>query len=119
MVLFKEKQNSLNWPSGDYAIPLSVYGCPASDNNNWSLGYINISFRNDVRLFEKQLGEVGWNAAFLLLAGPYGHHSYQMNFCTSSNNGSKARWPIGTYSVFSTDNANRGCPQGGFNILKG
>ena len=93
-------------------MPLSVYGCPASENNNWKHGYINISFKVDVRLFEKQLGEVGWNAAFLLLAGPYGHHSYQLNFCTSSNKGSRARWPIGKYSVFSTDFEYRSCPQG-------
>ena len=95
-------------------MPLSVYGCPASENNNWNHGYINISFKNDVRLFEKQLGEVGWNAAFLLLAGPYGHHSYQLNFCTSSNKGLRARWPIGKYSVFSTDYEYRRCPQGEF-----
>ena len=110
--------NSLDWPPGYYALPLSVYGCPASVNNNWGLGYVNISFKHEIRLYENQLGIVGWNAAFLLQSGPYGPYSYQMNFCTMSSNTSavSTRWPVGRYSIFSADRVRRTCPEGNYYI---
>ena len=105
----------MNWPSGNYAIPQLVYGCPGPAFNEWNNGYLNVSFKNEILLYEKKLGVVGWDNASLLLIGPYGPYSYQLNFCTMTSNNSstsEARWPSGIYSIFSTDGT---CPEGGYN----
>ena len=94
---------------------MSIYGCPEPDMNGWKYGYINISFVQRADLYERHLGIVGWNHSFLMLLGPYGPYSYQLNFCTRvSGNGNiletdTPMWPPGQYSMYGTA---AGCPQG-------
>ena len=49
----------MNWPDGNYALPMSVYGCPEPDMEGWGYGYMNISFRHHTDLYERHLGQVG------------------------------------------------------------
>lgn len=101
------------WPDGDYALPMSVFGCPDPDTNNWQYGYINITFKLTIDLFETSLGRIGNNETdlnFLELLGPYGPHSIQLNFCTHEKKDyDETGWPSGQYGVHGTHN---GCPTG-------
>lgn len=105
----------MRWPDGDYALPMSIYGCPEPGRGDWNYGYMNISFSQRADLYERHLGLVGWNQSFLMLVGPYGPYSYQLNFCTKSSGAGNssdpdiARWPSGHYSIYGTNN---GCPIG-------
>ena len=107
----------MRWPDGDYALPMSIYGCPELGSSDWKYGYMNISFSHKVDLYERKLGLVGWNHSFLMLLGPYGPYSYQLNFCTKSSGGENSsdsdatRWPAGQYSIYKTNNR---CPTGEF-----
>ena len=102
------------WPEGDYSIPMSVYGCGDMTQNQWSTGYLNISFKYPVTLHSSRSGETDIRMPSMLL-GPHGHHSYQLNFCTKvlgSATQSVSRlsvWPPGNYSIFCS---RRGCPAG-------
>ena len=103
------------WPDGDYALPMSVYGCPDTNVNKWNYGYMNISIKDNIELFETSIGQVlgngpDWN--LLELYGPYGLHSIQLNFCTKVNSGNEynvAEWPSGQYGVYATQSP---CPSG-------
>ena len=106
---------NIRWPGGNYALPMSVYGCPEPDMASWKYGYINISFTERTDLYEKTLGSIGWNHSFLMLLGPYGPYSYQLNFCTKDPASSTIAatdtpmWPPGKYSIYGTA---AGCPEG-------
>ena len=50
--------------------------------------------------------------------GPFGKHSYQLNFCTklgshfeSVTPNKAAEWPVGTYGIFSMSRS-KDCPKG-------
>ena len=106
---------NIRWPDGNYALPMSVYGCPEPDMASWKYGYINISFTERTDLYEKTLGSIGWNHSFLMLLGPYGPYSYQLNFCMKDPASSTIAstdtpmWPPGKYSIIGTA---AGCPEG-------
>ena len=112
---FTGVQGNAKWPHGDYAIPMSVYGCPDPDRTEWKQGYMNISFQQRTELFEMELGRISWHDASLDLLGPYGPYSFQLNFCHKANdagNGTdadKRAWPSGQYYIYGTKS---GCPQG-------
>ena len=102
----------VEWPPGSYALPKSIYGCPAPSINNWHNGYMNISFKESIALLESYIGRLGWNEVDLNvieLLGPYGSHSIQLNFCSKRENGSFEWPPSGQYGVYGTED---GCPQG-------
>ena len=92
------------WPSGDYSILMSKYGCPDPDINDWKYGYVNISFRNDVE-FEGVDN----------LMGPFSRRNLQLTFCTMTPDDADwirevtADWPQGNFSVFAGQS---GCPDG-------
>ena len=70
------------WPPGDYAVPMSIYGCPDPDVNMWHFGYINITFKEN--MFFSVPGQD-------YLIGPYGDPDfktvpYQYSFCTMASN---------------------------------
>ena len=119
------------WPDGNYATPMSVYGCPDQDLNNWETGYINLTFGRHYDL--KEVTQTGstvklerWDNLFSL--GPFGEVTFQLNFCVkvAKKNGvsthdfekedewledvsTTTEWPRGTYAIYDTvDN----CPSG-------
>ena len=102
------------WPEGDYALPMSIYGCSYGDTTNWKYGYMNISFEWPTHIYTKKAGR-HWKSQPSFLLGPYGSHSLQINFCTrvhgvvSSTGNTKQRWPLGQYSIYGTE---AGCPGG-------
>ena len=65
------------WPPGDYSLPISRYGCPDPDVNDWKYGYINITIEYPS---ERSFSDY--------LMGPFGEKSCQLTFCTMtlSNN---------------------------------
>ena len=104
------------WPDGDYALPLSTFGCPNQAINAWKYGYMNISFWQEFELFVPTIGTLGWSASkgslqLFELLGPYGSHSIQLNFCgrVSGNGSDQTLWPTGEYGIYGTE---RNCPSG-------
>ena len=102
------------WDIGEYSVPMSIFGCAYPTSKNWLLGYMNITFKQEIDLFESSLGRIGWNGTdltLLELQGPYGHHSIQLNFCTSSKvrNNTNIEWPRGRYGIYGS---RAGCPSG-------
>ena len=107
---------SYRWPDGDYAIPMSTYGCPDPDINEWKYGYMNISFWQGFELSGPSIGALGWSASngslkLFELLGPYGSHSIQLNFCgrVSGNGSDQTLWPTGKYGIYGTE---QNCPSG-------
>ena len=103
------------WPDGDYAIPMSVYGCSDQELNNWqhsqnhAVHYVKyawgvnskdiVTLKDDVL----NLGPIGLNS-----------NTFQVNYCVkhSTSNGQRMRdveWPRGNYAIFPT---NYVCPIG-------
>ena len=105
------------WPDENYALPMSVYGCPDRAVNDWKYGYINITFNSTITFFEHPRGPLGRNASDLSLTellGPYGPNSIQLNFCgreKKEKNEEVFDWPSGQYGVYGT-NPNQSCPAG-------
>ena len=103
-----------NWPSGEYSLPMTIYGCNSPEVKQWSSAYINITFKHHVLVSNQETGKVGVKSPSLL-AGPFGDRSYQMNFCvresvsTVHSNQLDGRWPPGNYMVYGTE---KGCPSG-------
>ena len=113
---------SYRWPDGDYAMPMSTYGCPDPDINEWKYGYMNISFWHGFELSVPSIGALGWSASngslkLFELLGPYGSHSIQLNFCgrfsgngsISGNGSDQTLWPTGMYGIYGTE---QNCPTG-------
>ena len=93
---------------------MSIFGCSYPASKNWLLGYMNITFKQEIDLYELSQGRIGWNGtdlSLLELQGPYGHRSIQLNFCTSSKtrNNTNIGWPSGRYGIYGTM---AGCPSG-------
>ena len=92
------------WPSGDYSILMSKYGCPDPDINDWKHGYVNISFGKDIKL-----------EGVDNLMGPFSRRNFQLTFCTmipDENDWIRdvtADWPHGNFSVFEGHSC---CPDG-------
>lgn len=102
------------WPDGDYALPMSIYGCNDPDFDQWQYGYVNISFVEPVLMFEEHKGQIDMRQPSLLL-GPYGRHSLQLNFCSKVSHNVNTHeqvypeWPPGQYAVYGSE---KGCPEG-------
>ena len=109
------------WPNGNYAIPMSVYGCPDQNLNNWKHNFINITYSTSHMLKEATLGKV-YLKDDLYTLGPFGSHNFQYNFCIKSDsltNGETndvsdiihetAEWPNGDYAILRMKGK---CPDG-------
>ena len=108
---------AMRWPDENYALPMSVYGCPDNAFNDWKYGYINMTFNSTLTFFEHPRGRLGRNETDLSLTellGPYGPHSIQLNFCGREKKESSDEvfdWPSGQYGVYGTK-PNQSCPIG-------
>ena len=105
------------WPDGDYSIPMSIYGCPEQEINNWIHSFINITLTAQTTIhYIKGAVEdeyITWQAHDFLLLGPYGSNTVQMNFCSKLSISGKLKgveWPRGLYAVYSNDR--NSCPEG-------
>ena len=101
-------------PVSSYALPMSIFGCPEITVNKWRHGYMDITFRDEISLFENSLGQIWWNGIRMNpieLMGPYRSHSIQLSFCyiTEEENETNIEWPSGGYSVYGTGSR---CPSG-------
>ena len=115
------------WPDGDYAIPMSVYGCPDPESNEWKhkryavkllahsiykvYDFVDLSLKND----------------FFNL-GPFGFYQLKINVCVKQRSNTEryanrqtsfedrlletAEWPPGNYVVYPKDEV---CPKGKYN----
>ncbi|OWF35041.1 G-protein coupled receptor GRL101 [Mizuhopecten yessoensis] len=90
------------WPAGQYAIPMSGFGCPEMDRFGWTRGYVNLTLPQASR---KQL----WNDDDLLtiephIMGPFHTHVMMINFCLKQNtsmiNSAGSSWPAGDYCIY-------------------
>ena len=114
------------WPQGKYSIPMSIYGCPDQELNNWSHGSYNITISTDYTYDLEGVNETGskflWDKSDLLLLGPFGTNTFQINFCTRDKSASApdtkhlyedesgqriylelAEWPRGDYGIFNAN----------------
>ena len=93
---------------------MTVYGCNSPEDNQWKNAYINITFKQHVRVTNRKRENIDMKSPSLLV-GPYGVRSFQMNFCvreggyTENGIGPEGWWPPGSYMVYGTEN---GCPSG-------
>lgn len=109
-------KTSSGWPSGQYAVVASMYGCPET---NWKISYINLSLLTD---------EIYWTSTGISFAyysgatpktynhshgihilGPYSKRSFQFTFCNRNDTNPSSSWPVGNYCLFGTDDE---CPEG-------
>ena len=102
---------------------MSIYGCPDQELNNWSHGSYNITVSTDQTYDLEGVNEDGdvfrWKKSDLLLLGPFGGYTFQINFCTKyqtalepetrylydDGHGQQmyldlAEWPRGEYGIF-------------------
>ncbi|XP_062589196.1 uncharacterized protein LOC134250867 [Saccostrea cucullata] len=105
------------WPDGTYALPASMFGCPETEDRDWTLSYINLTLPDSA---QRQY----WNTKDpdLLngiiepnILGPYYYRAIQMNFCVKNlayfddeNNDTTKEWPKGEYCIYNLNE----CPQG-------
>ena len=98
---------------------MSAYGCPDQSFNDWTQSNLNITFDTE---FTHQVQKSSTSPGHhdLLYVGPFGLHSFQLNFCvkrTASRNESDreqimsttAEWPPGDYAIFGMTDE---CPVG-------
>ncbi|ELU12964.1 hypothetical protein CAPTEDRAFT_211476, partial [Capitella teleta] len=93
---WKQKTRVLSrWPEGDYALPLSAYGCPLIDDFTWLQGHV--TFTND---------DVTWSPAFDL-RGPLGPNEWTLGFCSKveamhlpEKLPQQPQWPLAAYCVY-------------------
>ena len=68
------------WPRGKYSIPMSIYGCPDQELNNWSHGSYNITISTDQTYDLEGVNGIGdvfrWKKSDLLLLGPFGEYTF-------------------------------------------
>ena len=76
------------WPEGSYSIPMSIYGCPDQELNNWKHGSFNITLSTEYPYDLMGLHENStifrWKKRDLLLLGPFGEYTFQLNVCTKN-----------------------------------
>ncbi|XP_071131860.1 uncharacterized protein [Mytilus edulis] len=107
------------WPTGSYALPASMYGCPEGD---WDTRYINLTLpvsSND--MYWESSGTdymVGsGNKVFhiphskdLYILGPYSKRSVQLNFCVQDGNDpSRLQEAQGNFCIY---DIGKGCAKG-------
>ena len=112
------------WPDGNYAIPMTVYGCPDQETNNWK------HKRYGHLLMEQSIYKVDDTVTpslrydFVNL-GPFDDYEVRMNLCVKQplkkqndiyNEDSfeermleTAEWPPGNYAIYPKTNV---CPKG-------
>ncbi|XP_060063809.1 uncharacterized protein LOC132544254 [Ylistrum balloti] len=100
------------WPYGNYALPMSSYGCPEAGVYQWETGYINLTLNKNAKA-------QAWNDDDLMtfepyLMGPYHTHSFQWNFCVRRKSSdpwikNRPNWPAGHYCIY---RAGDQCPAG-------
>ncbi|VDI03838.1 relaxin family peptide receptor 2 [Mytilus galloprovincialis] len=111
------------WPTGSYALPASMYGCPEGD---WDTRYINLTLplsSNDVFYWESSgtdYMEGYGNKIFhirhskdLYILGPYSKRSVQLNFCVQDGNDpSRLQEAQGNFCMY---DIGKGCAKGSQN----
>ncbi|CAC5409404.1 unnamed protein product [Mytilus coruscus] len=107
------------WPTGSYALPASMYGCPEDD---WEMRYINLTLpisSNDMYWESsgtfyslRYYGDV-FNYSHLKdlhILGPYSKRSFQLNFCVKdSNDSSGLQTAQGNFCLY---DIGKGCANG-------
>ena len=101
------------WPTGNYAIPMSPYGCPIKPDDAWTQSSLNLTFgRDEIILSQINTKSMGHD----LYVGPYGSYSFQLNFCVKTATEAEStvataerEWPPGDYAVFAMGDD---CPSG-------
>ena len=101
------------WPTGNYAIPMSPYGCPIKPDDAWTQSSLNLTFgRDEIILSQINAKSMGHD----LYVGPYGSYSFQLNFCVKTATEAEStvataerEWPPGDYAVFAMG---EDCPSG-------
>ena len=102
---------------------MSIYGCPDQDLNNWDHGSYNITVSTDNIYHLEGIDETNsafqWNIDDLILLGPFGEYTFQINFCTKVESADTRHvyeddqgqrmyldldeWPRGEYGVFNAE----------------
>ena len=103
------------WPtsSSPYGIPMSIYGCPDQELNNWRHYHLNVTFLHPHLLQKTTIGGNPYDPEQFTV-GPFGDFNYQLNICKSRGSLSSdldAEWPRGTYAIYTFDLK---CPKGEF-----
>ena len=105
------------WPTGEYALPMSMFGCPEEETRGWQNGFINLTIPVTAPNHEWNDDDLETTEPNIL--GPYYKHSIQLNFCTkteeSYNHSMKIMyWPNGSYCIYRIGAT---CPIGGLKQL--
>lgn len=114
--LIDETSSISKWPTGQYEVPASMYGCPEI---TWTMRYINLTLPSDdifwtstgisfdyIKIPDKGIYN---HSRDMHILGPYSTSSFQFNFCSRNDIDSNLSWPIGNYCVFGVGNE---CPNG-------
>ncbi|VDI03839.1 Hypothetical predicted protein [Mytilus galloprovincialis] len=107
------------WPTGSYALPASMYGCPEDD---WEMRYINLTLpissndmywessgtfyiiKTDLYVFNRS------HLKDLHILGPYSKRSFQLNFCVRDGNDSSGlQTALGNFCLYDIE---KGCSNG-------
>ena len=110
---FYSESSVRRWPTGNYAIPMSPYGCPIKPDDAWTQSSLNLTFgRDEIILSQINAKSMGHD----LYVGPYGSYSFQLNFCVKTATEAEStvataerEWPPGDYAVFAMG---EDCPSG-------
>ncbi|KAJ8301168.1 hypothetical protein KUTeg_020155 [Tegillarca granosa] len=90
------------WPSGQYALPASMFGCPETELYGWTPSFVNLSLPATSR-------EQIWHDKDPLtfephILGPFYKRTFQFNFCTKEFDMDRKEnadvWGPGKYCIY-------------------